>query len=250
MIPNKENLSIVVEPETSVDGLLVSASNLLPGVLLVHGWDSDQTHYQVRAEDIAALGCVCLTFDLRGHGRQEGLRESVTREQNLCDVLAAFDRLANHAAVDRQSLALIGTSYGGYLAAIASARRKVRWLAMRVPAPYPDEGWNLAKNSLDREVLQSYRAEVRPPGSDRALAACLEFTGDALIVGCGLDDTVPATGIASFVRSFQNARSLTYRSIDGADHALSDERSQRTYDALLSGWLTEMILGARRPASA
>ena len=70
-----------------------------------------------------------------------------------------------------------------------------------------------------------------------------------VIVGSELDDTVPATGIASFVRSFQNAKSLTYRSIDGADHALSDERSQRAYDALLSAWLTEMILGARRPPS-
>jgi dienelactone hydrolase len=247
--PNKASVSIAVDPETSVDGLLVSALNLLPGVLLVHGWDSDQTHYQVRAEDIAAFGCVCLTFDLRGHGRQIGLKKSVTREQNLCDVLAAFDSLANHVAVDRQSLALIGTSYGGYLAAIVSSMRNVRWLAMRAPAPYPDDDWDLPKNSLDQEALRRYRSEVRPAGSDRSLAACLQFSGDALIVGSELDETVPATGIASFVRSFQNARSMTYRNIDGADHALSDERSQRAYDALLSAWLTEMILGARRPPS-
>lgn len=248
MNSRKETMSIAVEPGVSIDGVLVSAPALLPGVLIVHGWDSDQAHYQLRAEDVSSLGCVCLTFDLRGHGRHEALRASVTREQNLCDVLAAFDILANHAAVDRRSMALIGTSYGGYLAAIASSLREVRWLALRVPAPYPDDDWDAPKQSLDRDMLHAYRSEVRPPGSDRALAACVAFTGDALVVGSALDETVPSPGIASFVRSFQNARSLTYRSLESADHALSDVRSQRAYDTLLSVWLAEMILGARKVA--
>jgi hypothetical protein len=31
----------------------------------------------------------------------------------------------------------------------------------------------------------------------------------------------------------------------GADHALSDEASQRAYSTVLVTWLTEMVLGAR-----
>ncbi|MGJ7505839.1 alpha/beta hydrolase family protein [Variovorax sp. GT1P44] len=246
MTPSRQHLSITVDDST-VDGELVTAPSLLPGILLVHGWDSDQAHYQSRAEDMAALGCICLTFDLRGHGRQEALRKSVTREQNLRDVLAAFDTLTHHASIDPQRVGIVGTSYGGYLAAIVSGMRDVRWLALRVPAPYPDEGWDLPKFSLDRAALDAYRSRVQPPGADRALSACLAFRGDALVVGSANDDTVPATGIASYVLSFRNARSLTHRSLEGADHALSDDRSRRAYDLLLWGWLTEMILGARRP---
>jgi hypothetical protein len=38
---------------------------------------------------------------------------------------------------------------------------------------------------------------------------------------------------------------LTYRVLAGADHALSDEASQRAYSTVLVTWLTEMVLGAR-----
>ena len=41
------------------------------------------------------------------------------------------------------------------------------------------------------------------------------------------------------------ARSVTYRVIMGADHALSNPESGRAYDQLLSRWLSEMIFGAR-----
>ncbi|MDM0108845.1 alpha/beta fold hydrolase [Variovorax sp. J22R24] len=238
---------IPVDGTEAVQGTIVAAPTSLPGVLIVHGWDSDQAHYQIRAEDLAALGCVCMTFDLRGHGRRGDLKATVSRADNLRDVLAAFDLLAGQASVDPAAMALIGTSYGGYLAAIASAEREVRWLALRVPAPYPDDGWNVPKQQLDRAAIRAYREKVQPPESDRALAACLAFRGDVLVVGSDCDRLVPREGIASYVRAFQAARSITHRMIAGADHGLSDERSQRTYDALLSGWLTEMILGARTP---
>ena len=39
--------------------------------------------------------------------------------------------------------------------------------------------------------------------------------------------------------------SLSGRGIAGADHALSDPESCRSYDQLLSSWLREMIFGAR-----
>jgi hypothetical protein len=42
-----------------------------------------------------------------------------------------------------------------------------------------------------------------------------------------------------------NARSLTFRTIDHADHALSDESSRLSYAAVLFGWLQEMLIGAR-----
>ena len=41
-------------------------------------------------------------------------------------------------------------------------------------------------------------------------------------------------------------RSLTYRCIAGADHGLTDEASQRSYTALLTQWLGEMLPRARR----
>src|ERR1044072_7670469 len=125
-----------------IAGTLVGPDTMVPGVLLVHGWDGSQDQYIARAHEIASLGCICLTFDLRGHVRHQAQRETVTREENLHDVLAAYDMLVGHPSVDPSAVAIVGSSYGGYLAALATSLRPVRWLGLRVPALYRDEDWD------------------------------------------------------------------------------------------------------------
>src|SRR5215207_9285908 len=101
-----------------------------------------------RGREIAALGCVCLTFNLRGHAETEPQHDTVTREDNLRDLLAAYDLLTGHSLVDKSSIAVVGSRYGAYLAAILTELRPVRWLALRVQALYRDEDWSLPKQQL------------------------------------------------------------------------------------------------------
>ncbi|WP_164705127.1 alpha/beta hydrolase family protein, partial [Pseudomonas viridiflava] len=129
----------------------VTPCEKFPGILFVHGWGGSQQRDLARAKNITGLGCVCLTFDLRGHERTEGLRATVSREQSLEDLLAAYDRLVSHPSVDPEAIAVIGTSYGGYLATILSAMRPVKWMALRVPALYWDADWDMPKQELDRD---------------------------------------------------------------------------------------------------
>jgi esterase/lipase len=74
-------------------------------VLFVHGWGGSQEQYVSRARDVAALGCICLTFDLRGHAKTRAQVETVTREDNLRDVLAAYDVLLHQRGVDASAIA-------------------------------------------------------------------------------------------------------------------------------------------------
>lgn len=228
-----------------IDGTIVAPDTLVPGVLLVHGWDGTQDQYIARAHEIAAMGSICLTFDLRGHVRHQDQRETVSREQNLHDVLAAYDVLAQHPAVDRQAIAIVGSSYGAYLAAIASAMRPVCWLGLRVPALYADEDWDVPKAGLDRAALRAYRNSVVTPERNRALAAMSEFRGDVLIVESEHDHLVPHQTVQNYKAACVNARSLTYRVIVGADHALSEKAWQQTYTSVLVDWVGEMVFSAR-----
>ena len=50
-----------------------------------------------------------------------------------------------------------------------------------------------------------------------------------LLVESEHDDIIPPEVIKSYRAAFTQARSLTYRCIEGADHGLSDETSQRIY---------------------
>jgi uncharacterized protein len=250
-MPTREEKIEIPLDTGRIDGTLVTPGRQIPGVLFVHGWGGSQQQYLVRAREIAALGCVCLTFDLSGHAGTKPQRETVSRESNLRDVIAAYDVLAAHPHVDRAAIALVGSSYGGYLAAILTTLRPVKWLGLRVPALYIDSGWELPKLQLHKEQdLRAYRRRFVVAASNRALRACAEFQGDVLIVESERDDIIPKEVITSYREACAQARSLTYRCIAGADHGLTDDAAQRAYTALLTQWLAEMLPSARRKVEA
>jgi pimeloyl-ACP methyl ester carboxylesterase len=245
--------------DIAVDGQHIEGTLLVPdkprepapGVLFVHGWGGNQEQYLARARTVAALGCVCLTFDLRGHERTQSQHETVTREESLHDVLAAYDVLAGCRAVDTERIALAGSSYGAYIGALATLSRPVRWLSLRAPAIYKDSDWDLPKRKLHLDPdFADFRRRAHPSRDNRALDACARFHGDVLVVESEHDPIVPHAVVANYVSAFANARSLTYRLIEGADHGLTHEAWKQTYTDLLVTWLKEMTAGARGAPAA
>jgi dienelactone hydrolase len=250
-MPTHDQLvEIPVEGGLNMPGTLVSPTTLLPGVLFLQGWGSGQEQYLPRARQIAALGCLCLTFEPRGVARADPLHETVTRADNLRDVLAAYDLLARRPSVDAAAVGVVGASYGAYLACILASLRPVRWLALRAPALYKDGDWTSPKRRLNRDELAAYRRRPIDPTDNRALAACARFRGDVLIVESERDEIVPHPAVANYLAAFGKAHSLTYRVLQGADHALTGEAFQQAYTSLLVSWAAEMVLGKREGASA
>jgi len=244
MSVSSESIEIAVDGQ-SISGTILTPGAKIPGILFVHGWGGSQQRDLARAKNITGLGCVCLTFDLRGHERTHEMRAKVSREQSLEDLLSAYDRLVSHPAVDSDAIAVIGSSYGGYLATILSSMRPVKWLALRVPALYWDADWEMPKQELDRDKLAHYRRSAVTAADNRALAACKEFHGDVLLIESEQDDYVPHATLMSYRSAFELAHSLTYRLVDGADHALSSDLSQSLYSSMLTNWISEMVIGAR-----
>src|SRR5690625_1399488 len=244
MATRSTTIEMVIDDEY-VAGTFLTPEHKVPGVLFVHGWGGSQERDLARARGIAGLGCVCLTFDLRGHQRSSARQQTVSRADNMRDLTTAYDRLVRHPAIDSSHVAVVGTSYGGYLAAILTTRRPVKWLSLRVPSLYRDAGWERPKRSLNRDDLAQYRRRIIKPEQNRALAACAAFRGDVLLVESEFDHLVPHATLMSYRSAFRQSHSLTHRIIDGADHSLSSSASQRAYTDILQGWFTEMVIGAR-----
>ncbi|MDQ1133731.1 dienelactone hydrolase [Pseudoxanthomonas winnipegensis] len=206
-----EHIAFEVE-DAALSGTLLAPARALPGVLFVHGWGGSQDHDLARAREAAGLGVVCLTFDLRGHEGDAQMLERVTRQQNLDDLLAAYDWFVQQPNVDGNAITVVGISYGAYLAAILSSLRPVRWLALRTPALYKDEGWELPKRQLHQDPdLIPFRHRQVAWKDNRALRACAEFRGDALIVEAELDQIIPHQVIENYMAAFTRARSRTSR---------------------------------------
>ena len=245
-MPTRDQTIDVAVGDGHIAGTLVTPGTRIPGVLFVHGWGGSQQQYLSRAREVAALGYVCLTFDLRGHAETRAQYEAVSREHNLDDVVAAYDVLAANPNVDSSAIAVVGSSYGGYLAAILASMRDIKWLALRAPALYLDSGWELPKRQLHRDHdLAAYRQKLISPEENRALRACMGYQGDVLVIESENDSVIPHSVITSYVEACTRAHSLTVRVIQGADHGLSDEGAQRSYTSLLVNWMTEMVQGAR-----
>jgi pimeloyl-ACP methyl ester carboxylesterase len=241
---SSERIEIIIDDE-HIAGTFLSPQSKVPGILFVHGWGGSQERDLDRARGIAGLGCVCLTFDLRGHERGSERQKTVTRDENLRDIISAYDTLVQHPAIDTNAIAVVGTSYGAYLSTILTTLRPVKWLSLRVPSLYRDAEWTVPKRQLNREDLAVYRGAPVTPEENRALAACAAFTGDVLIIESEHDHLVPHATIMSYRAAFRNSHSLTHRVVDGADHALSEKTCQQAYTSILVGWITEMIVGAR-----
>lgn len=245
-MPTRDETLQIAVGERRIAATLIVPDTRMPGVLFLHGWGGNQQQYAPRAREIAALGCACLTVDMRGHAETVRDHASVTREDNLRDALAAYDRLAGEMAVDAEQVAVVGSSYGGYLATILTTLRPVKWLALRAPALYKDSDWDAPKLGLRQlQNLETYRRARVAPDKNRALRAAAGYRGDVLIVESERDVIIPHPVIQSYREAFAHTRSLTYRMIDGADHGLTDPECRRAYTTILVNWITEMIAGRR-----
>lgn len=206
-----------------------------PAVLLIHGWASSETSHIPRAEAIANLGYVCLTFNLRGHGESNGKLDEFSRNDHLQDSIAAYDFLTSQQKVDTNKISVCGSSYGGYLAVLLLAKRNVKTLVLRGPALYKDEGFTVPTAEIIKKNPQVFQQSNLNPTNNHALHALSIFTEPVLIVESEKDDIVPAKTIQNYLTS-ANQKLLTHKIIKNADHVLSKEEWQKEFISLLVGW--------------
>jgi dipeptidyl aminopeptidase/acylaminoacyl peptidase len=250
------NVRIPVADSHLIGRLLVhdAVSQGTPALMFIHGWGSSQRRDLGMAKGLVDLGYGCLTFNLTGHARTRRQRATVTRAQNLRDVLAAYDVLRSQPWIDPARIGFVGASYGAYLAVLATAERKVRWLALQAPALYKDADFDKPKRELNLDPdLARYRRAPLGPEDNRALRAAERFEGHVVLVESEHDDIVPHQAVANYLDAFRHAASVTHHVLTGADHGVSDVRCRRRHARMLRTWFRAQLTssGARHaPAEA
>jgi uncharacterized protein len=213
-----------------------------PAVLFVHGWGATQRHDIGKGKRLQRLGYAGLTFNLRGHARTRRQRDTVTRADNLRDLLAAYDFLVAQPGVDPERIAVVGSSYGGYLAVLLTADRKVRALALQAPAIYKDPDFDRPKTALNLDGdLPAYRRRRLTPDDNLALRNAARFEGDVLLVESEHDSVIPHQVVENYRVAFGAAASVSHRLLGDADHGLSREPWRRRYGAALAEWLSRVL---------
>ena len=208
-----------------------------PALLALPGWDDDgKEQFDALSDQLTASGWVCRRANIPDASWPAAERARVSREQSLHQVLEDYMNLAALRGVARSRLALVGFSFGAYMATFLSAAKPARLLVLRSPAIYPDQDWNAPKESLDRQELRAYRSHVLAPDQNRSLWCCTQFTGDVLLVDSAQDEIIPPQVIASYERAFCCVRSMTRHTLADADHALTQPAWRREDQRLAGGW--------------
>jgi pimeloyl-ACP methyl ester carboxylesterase len=119
---------------TALTGQVFDASSRpSPGIVLVHMLGKSKDEWTWMAERLQDAGATVLTVDLRGHGGSGGSAGALPAMVN--DVAAAIDWLASRPNIRPGSLAVVGSSLGANLAALAAAdRATVRAVALVSPS--------------------------------------------------------------------------------------------------------------------
>lgn len=230
--------------DSTLSGTLFApgTANPAPGILFIHGSMSSQTTYEEIAPLLVEHGFYCMTFDLPGHGESEGDMFSFTTDGFLSSVEAAFDYFAGLPGVDKDSIIVLGSSFGAYQGVRLTASRKVKALILRVPANYLDNnltGPKMLRGSDNPEVM-AWRREPLHWSKNRALTALHNFPGKIFIIESGADDMVPHQTVQNYIDAIKNKEQLTYLLMEGAPHSLKRSPEHKTqFNQEVLKWLRQ-----------
>lgn len=207
------------------------------GVIFIHGWRSNQQSPVDYAMRLAEQGYNGLAFDLRGHNKSEGDFASLSRQDFLEDSIAAYDFLHKKCEIDETYA--IGSSFGAYLACLLTLERSIAGLVLRVPASYPDEGFDKAQKTVSDAIDKyGWRARKEPLADTRAHRALRSFAGRVLVVASGKDEIIHPNIVASY-NDAVSLEELSYVVMENAPHAIGkNEKLRRQYGDILLHWFS------------
>jgi esterase/lipase len=192
---------------------------------------------------LAEKGFSAMTLSLSGHGNSDGKIEDQTRQKSLQETLAAYDLFKSKLPADTK-IGVVGNSYGGYMAAILSTQREVACLSIRVPANYPDEGFEQpqAGRGHDDPAVAKWRLQKLNFNNTRSLNAIHQFKGPIQILEAEKDELIPHQCVQNYVDAVKDKSKLDYQLLKDWPHSMGpDPERNRQYQEILLSWLQQQV---------
>lgn len=203
--------------------------------LFIQGWTGHQNIKAAQA--LTKLGFTSMTYDMRGNGESEGSLADFTRADFIKDASVAYDYLRKKVDDDTK-IGVIGSSFGSYTAVLLSEKRDIYCLSLRVPASYPDEGFNepqLAQG--DPDSFMEWRKKMLNYTDNHAFNALHNFNGKVQIIEAEADELVPSQAPKNYANALSNKKQLLYELVPNAPHRLATDELHADYEKRLAAWV-------------
>lgn len=181
-------------------------------------------------------GMSALVVDFSGHGESPFVFEETRPAQHLLEAVIAFDWLQQK--YPEHKISVMGTSYGGYMAAWLTRFRDFDTLVLRTPAIYtPMDLYSLHADIDTTHTSRVYRKDKSAVQRNPIFLQVSAFKGPTLLVVHGADESVPAETTDVYKERFAADEYVA----DGFKHSMRDEANPRSefaaYEAHIASWL-------------
>lgn len=210
-------------------------------LLFIHGWTGKPNDRA--AEVLADNGFCSMTFSMRGHNDSEGKINSLKIAEFLHDAVTAYDYFKKHMPPDIR-VAVVGNSFGGYLATLLASLRPVEALSLRVPANYDDSDFNQSKmtrSGSDNPDVLKWRTRKLGRSENKALNQISRFEGKVQIIEAEKDDVIPHQTIKNYIDAVTEKSNLEYHLMKDWPHSLGDDETRnKQFQQLLVNWVKKV----------
>ena len=213
----KKQVEVKVGNETLRGSLFIpKGKGPFPGVIFYHGRGSSRKRYLVISKRLAKKGIMALCFDFRGCGVSDGVFKNQTQRMGIDDARAGLEFLLSQN-VDRKRIGIMGTSFGGFVAAILMSEFDyIKSLILRAPAIFPEEIMDI---NVDDLRAYSY-IEKEKWLSSIAYDGISKFKGNLLVIQSEKDEVVHDWIVQNYFDRAENATKKELYVQKGAGHSL------------------------------
>lgn len=192
-------------------------------------------HYINFSTDIAdGLGATSLVFDYSGHGDSPFDIEDLMPAQHFLEVISVFDWIKEQ--YPGCPIYVIGSSYGGFLAAKLAKYRAFDKLVLRAPAIYRPQDFYTAKRLEDKHKTQELRCDSKALSNHSLLAGNTKFQGKTLLIVHENDHIIPRPTTDAYATAFAADVVLAEGLAHSLDNVSVDQTEQ--YLAVIKEWLS------------
>jgi len=207
-------------------------------LLVLIGYDSNRGKQQDLISSIVeGSGHSVLVFDFSGMGDSTFELDDTRPAQHFLETIHAFDWLREK--YPKADISVIGSSYGGYMAAVLTEYRKFSKLILRAPAIYVAEAFYDLQPNVHTEEGRQIRSATDDLKKHPLLTQASNFKGKTMVVAHGRDDLIPVELTDAYAKAF-GADTYTQPEFT---HSLGDpsnpEDKFEEYQQAIANWLNK-----------
>lgn len=198
---------------------------------------SKKSNFDFMAKLVEATGMSALVVDFSGHGESPFNVDETVPAQHLLEATKAYDWIK--ANYPQSAICVMGTSYGGFMAAYLTRFRSVEKLILRTPAIYEPSSFYTEHRFIDKILVREYRKNVEVLKDHPIFLQRPASNTSTLLVVHGEDKSVPQETTSVYESAFGAHVYVA----EGFAHAFRDSTNPQEgipayYDALVS-WLSQ-----------